>query len=106
MNWKYHEVLTANFPDKSWSMTGGDYSGLDWQDDDPKPTESELDTIYNTWSSQAEKNKRLWVTEMKATDSSMTRQVEDLWDAIGLDDATQHTKDVHAAKKAVRASKP
>ena len=42
----YALVLTAIRPDSLWSMTDNDYSTLDWQSDDPKPTRKTLDDAW------------------------------------------------------------
>ena len=42
----YALVLTAIRPDSLWSMTDNDYSTLDWQSDDPKPTRKTLDEAW------------------------------------------------------------
>ena len=39
----YHLILTTLYADKQWSMSGEDYSGLDWFDSAPKPTKEQLD---------------------------------------------------------------
>lgn len=43
---EYTEVLTANYPGAQWSLTGNDYATLEWHDDTPKPTQSELDAAW------------------------------------------------------------
>jgi hypothetical protein len=35
-------ILTKNYVDFQWSLNGDDYSGLEWLDESPKPTEAEL----------------------------------------------------------------
>ena len=42
----YAAVLAANYPDAQWSLSGNDYATLDWLDDTPKPTQSELDAAW------------------------------------------------------------
>ena len=42
----YTKILTANYQGSQWSMSGDDYSGLDWLSDDPKPTQAELDAQW------------------------------------------------------------
>jgi len=39
----YHLILSTFYADKQWSMSGEDYSGLDWFDFAPKPTKEQLD---------------------------------------------------------------
>ena len=35
-------ILTKNYAGSLWTLEGDDYSGLEWLDDSPKPTEAEL----------------------------------------------------------------
>ena len=47
-----------------------------------------------------------WEMEMSRSDSEMNRDIEDIWDVIGISKAPQVTQDRHATKKALRAQKP
>ena len=42
----YTKILTANYQGSQWTMSGDDYSGLDWLSDTPKPTQAELDAQW------------------------------------------------------------
>jgi len=42
----YHVVLEEMFRGKSWSVTGDEYSGLEWRDASPKPSQAELDALW------------------------------------------------------------
>jgi hypothetical protein len=44
----YHLILSMLYADKQWSMSGDDYSGLDWFDSAPKPTKEQLDAQQDT----------------------------------------------------------
>jgi len=44
----YPAVLTANYPDAIWSLTGDTYAGLDWIGPGDKPTKDELDAAWPT----------------------------------------------------------
>ena len=48
----YVQVLTVNFSDKEWSISGDDYSGLTWLSDTPKPTQEELDALWEQTKKQ------------------------------------------------------
>lgn len=37
------KILTTNYPDTQWVLTGEDYSGLEWLDESPKPTKAALE---------------------------------------------------------------
>ena len=59
----YAALLTANYAGSEWTLNGDDYSGLDWLDSTPKPTQAELDaqwpTVqYNQQYAQVETNRR------------------------------------------------
>jgi hypothetical protein len=42
----YAAVLTANYPDASWTLDGDNYDGLTWLSDTPKPSQAELDAAW------------------------------------------------------------
>jgi hypothetical protein len=42
----YTAILTANYVGAQWNMVGDEYSGLDWLDSTPKPTQAELDAAW------------------------------------------------------------
>jgi len=44
----YHLILRINYLDKQWSMNGDDYEGLNWLDSSPKPTQEELDVLWES----------------------------------------------------------
>jgi len=44
----YGDILTLNYADKQWVLSGSDYSGLDWLDSSPKPTQTELDALWES----------------------------------------------------------
>ena len=44
----YAAVLTVNYPDDEWTLTGNDYANLEWRSDSPKPTQQELDDAWLT----------------------------------------------------------
>jgi hypothetical protein len=44
----YSLILATFYGDKTWTLIGGNYSGIDWQDSSPKPTQAELDALWQT----------------------------------------------------------
>ncbi len=42
----YSLVLTTFYEKKAWILNGETYEGLDWFDDNPKPTKEELESKY------------------------------------------------------------
>jgi hypothetical protein len=44
----YAQILVTNYLDKQWSLNGDFYNGLDWKDFSPKPTQAELDALWES----------------------------------------------------------
>ena len=44
----YALILTVNYVGKQWSLTGDSYDGLVWYSDTPKPTQAELDALWES----------------------------------------------------------
>ena len=42
----YSQILTLNYPNTQWALYGVEYSGLEWYDSTPKPTQEELDALW------------------------------------------------------------
>ena len=42
----YATILSLNYPNTSWSLNGDSYDGLNWLDSSPKPTQAELDALW------------------------------------------------------------
>ena len=49
---------------------------------------------------------RGWLLQMAASDASLPRWAEDLWDAVGIQNAPASVQAKHAEKKSLRAQKP
>jgi hypothetical protein len=44
----YAQILSTNYVGKQWSLNGDSYDGLDWLDSSPKPTQVELDALWES----------------------------------------------------------
>ena len=42
----YAAVLSANYPNDSWTLDGDTYDGLTWLSASPKPSQAELDAAW------------------------------------------------------------
>jgi hypothetical protein len=40
------EILLNKYLGSEWTLTGGEYSGLEWLSDTPKPTKKELEDLW------------------------------------------------------------
>jgi hypothetical protein len=44
----YTLILSTNYVGKKWTLNGDSYDGLDWLDLTPKPSQSELDALWES----------------------------------------------------------
>jgi hypothetical protein len=44
----YSLILAKNYSGKTWCIVGKDYAGLEWRDESPKPTQFELDALWES----------------------------------------------------------
>jgi len=44
----YAQILSTNYVGKEWSLSGDSYEGLIWLSDTPKPTQAELDALWES----------------------------------------------------------
>lgn len=42
----YSLILTTHYSNKQWIMVGNAYEGLDWHDESPKPTQADLEALW------------------------------------------------------------
>ena len=54
----YHLILEVNYIDKKWTLSGNSYDGLQWNDESPKPTQAELDSLWESSVAQVEAKKQ------------------------------------------------
>ena len=53
----YAQILSKNYFGKEWTMLGGSYDELTWLDSSPKPTQAELDALWESTQAQIEAEK-------------------------------------------------
>jgi hypothetical protein len=44
----YSKILLKNYVGKQWTLNGDSYDGLIWLSDTPKPSQSELDALWES----------------------------------------------------------
>jgi hypothetical protein len=44
----YAQILSTNYFGKEWTMVGNSYDELNWLDSSPKPTQAELDALWES----------------------------------------------------------
>jgi hypothetical protein len=68
----YALILTTNYAGTQWTLTGNSYDGLQWNDTTPKPTQAELDALWESTKTkivtpaQIEANKASALTKLSA----------------------------------------
>jgi hypothetical protein len=63
----YSLILATNYADKQWSLNGDSYDGLTWFSQTSKPTQSELDALWeSTQATVASKAKAVIDTKASA----------------------------------------
>jgi len=50
----YALILATNYAGKQWSLTGDSYDGLQWHDESAKPTQTELDALWEATQAQVQ----------------------------------------------------
>jgi len=48
----YSLILSTNYVGKQWTLSGDTYDGLTWLDSSPKPTQTELDALWESTQAQ------------------------------------------------------
>lgn len=69
----YPAILTRHYPNTEWTLNGDEYSGLTWLSDTPKPTQEELDALWEP---------TLAMIEQEKADKTAARQA--LLDRLGI----------------------
>jgi len=72
----YTQILSINYPNTQWTLNGDFYDGLDWLDESPKPTQAELDALWESTQAQVLAKKE----QAKATKESALAKLS----ALGL----------------------
>jgi hypothetical protein len=65
----YALILTKNYAGSQWTLNGDSYEGLTWLSDTPKPTQAELDALWESTQTQvaAEKAQNIAIKESALT---------------------------------------
>ena len=69
----YPAILTRHYPNMEWTLNGDDYSGLTWLSPTDKPTQEELDALWEP---------TLALIEQEKADKTAARQA--LLDRLGI----------------------
>ena len=75
----YTLILMTNYPNAQWTLDGFNYDGLTWLDKSAKPTQEELDSLWQSTQETIAKNncKEKAQALLQATDWSTISDVAD-----------------------------
>ena len=54
----YPAILTRHYQGSEWTLNGDEYTGLTWLSDTPKPTQEELDALWDETLAMIEAEKQ------------------------------------------------
>lgn len=54
----YTAILIRHYPNTEWTLNGDEYEGLTWLSDAPKPTQEELDALWDETVEMIESEKQ------------------------------------------------
>ena len=66
----YALILSKNYVGSRWELNGDSYEGLEWRDSLPKPTQSELDALWESTQATIEAQKQ---AEIAAKESALSK---------------------------------
>ena len=77
----YSLILTTHYSNKQWILKGNSYNELDWHDDSVKPTQAELDGLWE--ATETTKNNNAYKNQREREYPSIQEQLDmQYWDAI------------------------
>lgn len=68
----YALILSINYFGKQWSLDGDFYDGLNWLDTSPKPTQSELDALWESTQTTVAEQKAQAIAVKESALSKLT----------------------------------
>ncbi len=90
----YSLILTTHYQNKEWVIAGNSYEGLNWLDESTKPTQAELEALWET--TEALKNNNAYKSKRANEYPPITDQLDALWK--GGDAAAEMLAKVQAVK--------
>ena len=74
----YTAILVRHYAGSEWTLNGDDYAGLTWLSDSPKPTQEELDDLWDETLEMLEAEKQ---AKVDARESALAKLA-----ALGLNE--------------------
>jgi len=84
----YPTILTRKYPGQEWVLNGDEYTGLDWISDTPKPSQEELDGLWDEVVAEIEAEKQAKVDAKASAVAKLEAlglSVDEIKEAFGLE---------------------
>ena len=84
----YPTILTRKYPGQEWVLNGDDYEGLNWISDTPKPSQEELDGLWDEVVAEIEAEKQAKVDAKASAVAKLEAlglSVDEIKEAFGLE---------------------
>jgi hypothetical protein len=84
----YPTILTRKYPGQEWVLNGDDYEGLSWISDTPKPSQEELDGLWDEVVAEIEAEKQAKVDAKASAVAKLEAlglSVDEIKEAFGLE---------------------
>ena len=67
----YALILSINYPTALWTLDGDLYDGLTWVSDTPKPTQAELDAVWESTKATVNAEKQAELDAKQAAEAKL-----------------------------------
>ena len=84
----YPTILTRKYPGQEWVLNGDDYEGLNWISDTPKPSQEELDGLWDEVVAEIEAEKQAKIDAKASAVAKLEAlglSVDEIKEAFGLE---------------------
>lgn len=84
----YPTILTRKYPGQEWVLNGDSYEGLNWISDTPKPSQEELDGLWDEVVAEIEAEKQAKVDAKASAVAKLEAlglSVDEIKEAFGLE---------------------
>jgi len=84
----YPTILTRKYPGQQWVLNGDEYAGLNWISDTPKPSQEELDGLWDEVVAEIEAEKQAKIDAKASAVAKLEAlglSVDEIKEAFGLE---------------------
>lgn len=98
----YAYILTKNYPQCQWSLSGDDYAGLIWHESNsvPKPSQKDLENAYKLYKKNYD-----YIEKRLLEFPSLEELTIALWEKI-VENNDQSVRDIQMKRKKIKSKYP